>query len=457
MKVLSVILAGGKGSRLWPVSRQSFPKQFLHLNTENSLLQDVSHRISQRIPFKNQTVITNQEYYDLVKMQVSDDVNILMENISKNTAPAILWAALKIRKEHGEDAIIFVSPSDHVIKSDRIFHDAVNKAIEISKSGKIVVFGIKPDYPETGFGYIKIAEDNIQMQNAYPVAEFKEKPDYDTAIEYYNSVNYFWNSGMFVFSAKTILGEFEKLVPSLYQLFANADPDNDKEIARIYEECDAISIDYAIMEKTNLAYIIPSDFGWNDLGNWTSFYSVKDKDIKGNVKIGNILDMDTENSLLYTNDKLLVTIGIDNAVVINTDDALVVSDIENIPKIGTALERVKASNERLLVENKTMVRPWGQYTVLSEGDNFKVKKLDINVNARLRLHMHHHRSEHWTVVHGTAKVTINDTVQYLHENESIYIPKSAKHRLENHGKIPLEIIEVQCGEYLGEDDTVSFD
>ena len=208
-------------------------------------------------------------------------------------------------------------------------------------------------------------------------------------------------------------------------------------------------------------FIADTHFGDNDVflmsGENKIFDSVKDKDVKGNVKVGNVLDMDTEKSLLYTNDKLLVSIGINNAVVINTDDALVVSDLENIPRIGAVLARVKSTNERLLIENKTMVRPWGQYTVLSEGESFKVKKLDLNVGAGLRLHMHQHRSEHWTIVHGTAKITINETIQYLHENESIYIPKSAKHRLENNGKIPLEIIEVQCGEYLGEDDTVSFD
>jgi mannose-1-phosphate guanylyltransferase (GDP) (EC 2.7.7.22) len=456
MKVL--ILAGGSGTRLWPASREAYPKQFLKLGYEKSLLQQTLERLLNIASPKDILLLTNEQYKFLVLSdvnEVSEDLadNILLEPARRNTAPAIAlgmkYCLERLRIPPGE--VLFVCPSDHIIKPVEKFVEYVKLAEKVARQGYIVTFGIKPLYPETGYGYIRITGED--MGGYYLVERFTEKPDLETAKRFLSEGNYFWNSGMFVFTIKTMIEELRLCAPEIYQLFNQP---LDDMIANFPKMPD-ISIDYAVMEKSKKVVAIPMDIYWSDIGSWDSLYGALDKDEKSNVIFGNVLAKDIEGCLIIGNKRLIATVDLKDLIIVETDDAILIAKRGSAQKVKHVVEDLKAKNRVEAIEHRTAYRPWGEYTVLEEGPGYKIKRIVVKSGARLSLQMHHHRSEHWIVVKGTAKVTIGDKVMYIHENESVCVPKSTPYRLENPGKIPLEIIEIQNGEYVGEDDIVRLD
>jgi len=460
-----VILAGGSGTRLWPLSRKSFPKQFLKLNENKSLLQKTVERFLKVVSSEDIIIMTNKDYKFLVFAELKNssfnipEKNIILEPDIKNTAPAIALAmkfALEKLKVSQED-VLFVSPSDHIIKPEDEFLKYLKKAEILAKKGYIVTFGIKPDKPETGYGYIKAKNDKQNDElldlGAFLVEKFTEKPDLKIAKKYLSEGNYFWNSGMFCFSIKTMKEEFAKFEPEIAKIFDL----NFEETVKNFSKLPEISIDYAVMEKTNKAVVLPLDIYWNDIGSWNAVYEALDKDEAQNVKIGEIISIDTKNSLILSNKRLVVACGVEDLAIIDTDDAILIIKKDMSQKVRDIVNLLKKNKHPSVLEHKTVFRPWGSYTVLEEGPRYKIKKVVVNPGAKLSLQMHYHRSEHWIVVKGTAKVTIGNKESFLHENESVFVPPTTLHRLENPEKIPLEIIEVQSGEYLEEDDIVRFD
>jgi mannose-1-phosphate guanylyltransferase/mannose-6-phosphate isomerase len=456
MKVL--ILAGGSGTRLWPASRETYPKQFLKLNGKKSLLQQTIERILKTSSPEDIILLTNEQYkfHVLAELnEISENLTdkILLEPARRNTAPAIAFGMKycleRLRVEPSE--VLLVCPSDHIIKPVEKFVEYVRLAEKVAKQGYLITFGIKPLYPETGYGYIKITGED--KGGYYSVERFTEKPDFETAKRFLSEGNYFWNSGMFAFTIETMIEELRLCAPEIYQLF---DHPLEAMIANFHKMPD-ISIDYAVMEKSKKVVAIPMDIYWSDIGSWDSLYDVLEKDEKGNVILGNVLTKETENSLIIGNKRLIATIDLKDLIIVETDDALLIAKRGSAQKVKHIVEELKAWNRVEALEHKTVYRPWGEYTVLEEGPRYKIKRIVVKPGAKLSLQMHYHRSEHWVVVKGTAKVTIGDKVMYIHENESAYVPKSTPHRLENPGKIPLEIIEVQNGEYVGEDDIVRLD
>ncbi len=469
----SIILAGGSGTRLYPLSRKHFPKQFLKIWDEESLFQKTVKRNLQAVKWvKDIVVITNNDYQFHIKNQLKEalnsettdiPVNIILEPIGRNTAPAIALAAkYALEKLNAdENEVLFISPSDHLISPDDKFIEYVKKAEELAKEGYIVTFGIRPNKPETGYGYIeKNGKLNTEIE-AYSVQQFHEKPDLKTAKEYLLSGNYFWNSGMFAFSIKTILDEIKKYAPEINNLLEGK---TFEEVVMNFGDMPDISIDYAVMEKTDKAVVLPLDIMWSDVGSWDSVYEVLEKDENKNVKIGNVIDIDTKNSLIMGDERLIATIGLDDVIVVETPDAIVIAKKGEGQKIKNLVNILKENEEtkHLTEFHTTVYRPWGCYTELEKGERYRIKRITVQPGEKLSLQMHHHRSEHWIVVKGTAKVVLEDKEGnlkefYIHENESTYVPKTTKHRLMNPGKIPLEIIEVQVGEYVEEDDIKRFD
>lgn len=469
----SIILAGGSGTRLYPLSRKHFPKQFLKIWDEESLFQKTVKRNLQAVKWvKDIVVITNNDYQFHIKNQLKEalnsettdiPVNIILEPIGRNTAPAIALAAkYALEKLNAdENEVLFISPSDHLISPDDKFIEYVKKAEELAKKGYIVTFGIRPNKPETGYGYIeKNGKLNTEIE-AYSVQQFHEKPDLKTAKEYLLSGNYFWNSGMFAFSIKTILDEIKKYAPEINNLLEGK---TFEEVVMNFGDMPDISIDYAVMEKTDKAVVLPLDIMWSDVGSWDSVYEVLEKDENKNVKIGNVIDIDTKNSLIMGDERLIATIGLDDVIVVETPDAIVIAKKGEGQKIKNLVNILKENEgtKHLTEFHTTVYRPWGCYTELEKGERYRIKRITVQPGEKLSLQMHHHRSEHWIVVKGTAKVVLEDKEGnlkefYIHENESTYVPKTTKHRLMNPGKIPLEIIEVQVGEYVEEDDIKRFD
>lgn len=456
----AIILAGGSGTRLWPLSRQSFPKQFLKLNGDRSLLQQTVERMLKFLPPEDIIVITNNDY----RFHVMSDLKAISPNLSKdmileparrNTAPAIALA-LKYcteRLQCNDKEVLFVSPSDHIINPDERFIEYIKKAEGIAKEGYIVTFGIKPLKPETGYGYIKVRGQVSGVKGYYDVERFTEKPDLETAIRYLSDGNYLWNSGMFAFSIDLITEEFRRHAPEINSLLNASLGD----VILNFGSMPDISIDYAILEKSDRVVTIPLDIYWNDIGSWDSMFDIFEKDNNNNVKIGDVIDIDTKDTLIIGDKRMIATADIEGLLIVETDDAILIAKRGDSQKVKDIVDLLRSKQRREAVEHRTIYRPWGEYTVLEEGMRYKIKRIVVRPGERLSLQMHHHRSEHWVVVKGTARVTIGDREIYIHENESAYVPKSTLHRLENPGKVPLEIIEVQNGEYVGEDDIKRID
>lgn len=448
-----VILAGGKGTRLWPLSRNSFPKQFLHFGDKTSLLQKTILRFSECYPREDILILTNQQYYHLVKSQCSEldpsfEYKILLEPESKNTAPAIALAAKYLQEHCGvsDEEVFLVSSSDHLISPEKNFLSLLPLAEKNAQEGNIVTFGVHPNAPETGYGYIKFSpEDKTEV---FAVEKFVEKPSLDLAKQYLLSGQYLWNSGIFVFKMGVFWKELEAQSPDVFMHFQGTF----QESVSSFHKCKDISIDYAILEAASSIKVIPMNVSWSDVGSWDSVYDSLEKDHNSNVKVGNVVDIDTKNCLILGGKRLISTLGVEDIIIIETDDALLVSKKGQSQKVKALVEELVSKKFKQSSEHSTSHRPWGSYTVLDEGDRYKIKKITVQPSQRLSLQLHYHRSEHWVVVKGTAKVTIGTEEVLLHENESIFVPKSQQHRLENPGKVPLEIIEVQVGEYVGEDD-----
>ena len=463
--IIPVILSGGSGTRLWPLSRKMHPKQLLPLVNETTMLQDTITRLTGSPDIDHAVIICNDDYRFMVAEQVKEtDITtneIILEPAGRNTAPAIALAAFNAIRD-GEDPVLLVLPADHVIADVDTFQSAMQIGKQQSEAGKLVTFGVVPDMPETGFGYIK-AQTTGKSENCYEVDQFVEKPDAETAATYVTDGNYYWNSGMFMFRASVYLEALQQHSPEICQASQAAfnAATRDMDFIRVgkeeFETCPSDSIDYAVMEKVDNAVVIPVDIGWSDVGSWSALHDVGDVDTEGNMLIGDVRSGLTSNSYVRANNRLVVTLGVDNMIVVDTDDALLVANRDNVQDIKSIVEQLSAENREEVNLHKCVYRPWGHYQGIDAGLHYQVKRITVSPGAVLSLQMHHHRSEHWIVVSGTAKVTRDEDEFILSENESTYIPLGQKHRLENIGKIPLKLIEVQTGSYLGEDDIVRFE
>lgn len=444
-----VILCGGSGTRLWPISRTLYPKQFVKLFQNESLFQKTLRRNAFADSF---SVVINQDQYfmgldQMDELKINLPGQFILEPVGRNTAPAIAMAALAAKA----DDILLIVPSDHLIEDQTAYEKAVKKAYEFAAQDKLVTFGIKPNHPETGYGYIEA--------NGFEVKSFKEKPDQATAEKYIKDGNFFWNSGMFCFKAKTFLSELQKHAPDIYnqslKTFENARKD---QVIRLQmEDMQGIrseSIDYAVMEKSNKVNVIPADMGWSDLGSFDSLYESLPKDAQGNTKAENVIHLGSKNNLIINHNRLISTIDVEDLMIVDTADAIVIAKKGSTQKVKELVAEVKKKNIELTNVHTTAHRPWGSYTILEENEGYKVKQITVRPGAKLSLQYHHHRSEHWIVVSGTATVTVGENTFELKQNESTYIPKEAKHRLANLQTGPLVLIEAQVGNYLGEDDIV---
>ncbi|AFK22449.1 mannose-1-phosphate guanylyltransferase/mannose-6-phosphate isomerase [Pyrococcus sp. ST04] len=454
----TLILAGGKGTRLWPLSRELLPKQFIKVFTDRSLFQRTVERALLFSKPKEIFIVTNKEY----KFRVFDDLNeiginipeenVLLEPIGKNTLPAIYWG-LKTIEDYFGDSVVAVLPSDHAIEVNDEYIEAFRKAEKLAEK-YLVTFGIKPTRPHTGYGYIKPGE-KISIDGkfmGYLVDEFKEKPDLETAKRYVES-GYYWNSGMFMFRTSVFMEEAKKHSPEIVRAFEDG-----KNIEEVYELAPEISVDYGIMEKTEKAAVVPLNTYWNDLGSFDAVYEALEKDESGNaVRVSGFkakyINIDSKNNLILT-ERLTATVGVKDLIIVDTGDALLVAKRGETQKVKEVYRRLKEENDERAIVHRTAYRPWGSYTVLEEGERYKIKRITVLPGKKLSLQLHYHRSEHWVVVRGTAKVRVGDKEFILRPGESTFIPAGVVHRLENPGKVVLEVIETQIGEYLGEDDIV---
>lgn len=453
--MIAVILAGGSGTRLWPLSRKNFPKQFLKLSGtgDKSLIQETASRLSLAASPSDIYVVAGEDYRHTISDHLgqlfgSKYENMILEPCGRNTAPAIALT-VKALLESGKatpDTVLFFSPSDHLIEPKNKFAELVLSAEKFA-ADSIVTFGIVPDKPETGYGYIELGKN--REDGFFQVKRFVEKPVLEKAKEYLASGAFMWNSGMFMFSIRVILEAFKKYAPNLFDAVQNWTLEK---MLSEYSSIPSISIDYAVMEKADNIVCLKTPVRWNDVGSWDSVYEVMDKDPEGNAVRGDVETLDVKNSLVLSNKKLTALIGVENVVVIETEDAILVSDRSRTQNVKEMVDLLKNKKRSEVVEHTTTYRPWGSYTILEASDRYKIKKIVVNQGASLSLQRHAHRSEHWVVVRGTALVQVGSDEIFVHENESTYIPKSTVHRLSNPGKIPLEIIEVQNGEYVGEDD-----
>lgn len=456
MKV--IILAGGKGTRLFPLSRECLPKQFLHIAGNDSLLTQTVKRMLHLVSPEDIVIVTNEAFIFHVEAELknshAEKAHIITEPVGRNTAPAIAYAAAYCRDvlKCTADETLFVCPSDHLIRTVEKFAETAKKAEQIAQEGYIVTLGIVPDSPQTGYGYIEKAEP-LDNQLGYRVKRFVEKPDKERAEQFISTHNYLWNAGMFMFPINLFWQELAAYNQEIYALAQKPFP----QIAPVFDQMPDISIDYAVAEKSQHMAIVPlADIYWNDIGSFDAISDVLSGD-KGNAIHGDVLTEDCHNTMILGSQRLIAGIGLDDVMVVDTPDVLLVARKGESQKVKKIVSSLKEQKRKEISENVTMYRPWGTYTILAEGPGYKVKRIVVNPGQKLSLQLHYHRSEHWTVISGTGKCTLEDKTVIFRENESTYIPIGVKHRLENPGKIPLAIIEVQNGKYLGEDDIVRFD
>lgn len=459
--ILPVIMAGGTGSRLWPLSRDLMPKQFLKLDGDTTMLQATVQRLK-GLDALPPLVICNEEHRFIAAEQMRQinqlDHNIILEPVGRNTAPAIALAAMTAVKK-GQDPLLLVLAADHIISDSEEFRQVVAQASEFAAADNLVTFGIVATGPETGYGYIKRGSEK---SGAYSVQQFVEKPDLATAKGYVSSGEYYWNSGMFIFKASVYLAELKQHRPDIYaaceQAMAEVDPDLD--FIRVNKEaflaCPDDSIDYAVMERTTKAVVVPLNAGWSDVGSWSSLWDVTAKDENNNVHKGDVLSVSSKHNYVFAETGLVATVGLENIIVVQTKDAVLVAAKDKVQDVKSIVQQLKGAGRTEHRIHREVYRPWGKYDSIDNGARYQVKRITVKPGEKLSIQMHHHRAEHWIVVSGTANVTVDGKDTLMSENQSIYIPLGAIHALENPGKIPLELIEVQSGSYLGEDDIVRF-
>jgi mannose-1-phosphate guanylyltransferase len=461
--LLPVILAGGSGTRLWPLSRELFPKQFHALAGKLTMLQETVSKLD-GLDCASPLVICNEEHRFIAAEQLrqigDDGATILLEPAGRNTAPAIALAALYASRS-GDDPLLLVLAADHLIRQAERFRESVEKAVPLAEEGKLVVFGVAPDRPETGYGYIR--RGAALGENGFTVDRFEEKPDRARAEAYVGDGGYDWNSGMFLFRASVYLAELKRFRPDILEACeqAVASVSQDMDFVRVdgkkFAASPAISIDYAVMEKTADAVMVPLDAGWSDIGSWSALHDVQERDEQGNVLVGDVLALDSRDTLVRAESRLVTVVGVENLVVVETKDAVMVAHRDHVQNVKEMVERLRELDRREHINHREVYRPWGHYDSIDFGDRHQVKRITVKPGAKLSVQMHHHRAEHWVVVRGTARVRKGDETITLSENQSTYIPLGEIHALENPGKIPLELIEVQSGSYLGEDDIVRFE
>ncbi len=465
-KIVPVIMSGGRGSRLWPLSRESFPKQYLKIKKGNkfSLLQNTIIRLKGIENITNPIIICNEEHRFILLDQLEEiNVNynsIILEPIGKNTAPAITLAALQALKTEVNPNLLILA-SDHEIKNDRKFVEVVKKGLENSEKNLLVTFGIVPTNPETGYGYIEIEEPFVKGEiKGLPIKNFVEKPTKSKAKEFVSQKRFLWNSGMFLFKAKTILNEIDKYYPDIKHNCSQSLLKSKKDLSFIrldsqsFEKCIDISIDVAVMEKTSLATVLPLDAGWSDIGSWKSIWETEEKDNKGNVSMGRVFSNKSENCYLRSESRLVVGLGIKNLIIVETKDAILIANKECDQEVKNMLKDLESQRYEEVKIHKQIFRPWGSYTSLAEGKSWQVKRIEVRPGGSLSLQLHNHRSEHWIIVKGKALIEIDEKQFSLIENQSTYIPLRSKHRLSNPSEETLVLIEVQSGDYLGEDDII---
>ena len=471
-KIIPVILAGGTGSRLWPLSRKSFPKQFLNLlDDQYTMLQKTYKRIENLDNICRPIIICNEEHRFIVGHQMKeinvDPLEILLEPEGRNTTPAIAIAALKALdnfKVKNIDPILLILSSDHQIKDIDKFQLAIKKSIDVALQDNLVIFGIPPKYPATGYGYIK-SEKQLDQNEYSPskVDQFIEKPDEKTAEYFIEDKKYSWNSGMFVFKATAIIKEIKKFAPEVLKNCeeclekSKVDLDFLRLEEKSFKNCEDTSIDISVFEKTKKAFVIPLNCGWDDIGNWESLWKISKKDLNGNSLNGRVLAQNTKDSIIRSEDKLVVGIGLENVVIVETKDAVLVANSKSSQSVKNIVSLMEDKGFNEAQQHKFVYRPWGSFLSIEDGSTWQIKKIEVNPGASLSLQMHFHRSEHWVVVSGTAKVEIGDLEKIIGPNESVYIPLGEKHRLSNTTKYPLILIEIQSGNYLGEDDIKRFE
>ncbi|MEM9742760.1 MAG: mannose-1-phosphate guanylyltransferase/mannose-6-phosphate isomerase [Pseudomonadota bacterium] len=469
--IVPVILSGGSGSRLWPLSRKCRPKQFLSLNGQRSMLQDTLERLDGLDGVADPIVVCNSDHRFVVAEQLrelgKENATIILEPVGRNTAPAITAAALVERARPsptGEsDPLLLVLPADHVFTNPQQLRQAITEAVEPAREGQLVTFGIVPKSPETGYGYIRVQSPTRASASIAKVDQFVEKPDRATAEAYLTDGRYFWNSGMFMFGVDSFLEEIKRCAPDVLQAVTKAcgtaleDLDFLRLDADAFASCESISVDYAIMEKTTRATVVSLDAGWNDIGSWSALHDVQTSDEQNNVRVGDTLLYKVENSYVHATARLVSLVGVSDLVVVETADAVLVTTHEASQEVKRVVDKLTAKGRSEATEHRKMYRPWGSYDSIDTGDRFQVKRITVNPGETLSLQMHHHRAEHWIVVSGTAEVTSGNETFLLTENQSTYIPLGTTHRLANPGKVPLHLIEVQSGSYLGEDDIVRFE
>jgi len=466
MKIYPVILSGGAGSRLWPLSRAALPKQLLPLVSSKTMLQETALRLADWPEMMAPLLVCGEEHRFLVAEQMRDialePLAIMLESVGRNTAPAVAAAAWYLQAIDPE-AIMLVLPADHVIEDRAAFHAAIERALQPASEGALATFGIVPTAPETGYGYIWRGAAIAGSDACYQVERFVEKPDAQTAAGFVASGDYFWNSGMFLFSAASYLHELKQFQPAMADATETAVrlAYRDLDFCRLNEEafaaCPADSIDYAVMEHTSRAVVVPADIGWSDVGSWSALREVLPRDPAGNAVRGDVYLDGVSNSLVRAESRIVAVIGLDDVVVVETADAVLVAHKDQVQRVKQVVGHLQSTGRTEHLQHTKVYRPWGCYEGIDLGDRFQVKRITVNPGGKLSLQMHHHRAEHWIVVSGTAQVTCGDEVKLLSENQSTYIPIGMTHRLENPGRLPLHLIEVQSGSYLGEDDIVRFE